>query len=313
MRLPPELGLRVGHWTDHAAATGCTVVLCPPGTHGGVSVRGGAPCTRETDILRLGAGVEPREVHAIVLAGGSVFGLAAVDGVVAELAASGIGLRTGDAVVPIVPAAGIYDLGVGDAGARPGPEAGRAACRAASSEVEEGSVGAGTGATVAKMAGMGHCVKGGFGARAERAGSRTLLALAVVNALGEIVDPETGRVVAAPRAAEGEALRDPGDAPGNTTLIVVATDAPLDREQLIEMAGAAHDGLAAAVRPAHTRLDGDVVFALSVPSQGSPPSFAERIALGLAARRSVERAILRGVTAATGLHGIPAAGDLPGP
>jgi len=250
-------GIRVGHWTDAQRLTGCTVVLADDGgAVAGVDVRGSAPGARETDLLRPTALVE--RINAVCLAGGSAFGLAAADGVMRRLAERGVGYATGVRPVPIVPAAILFDLGVGDPGAFPDADAGHAATLAAESDDGplEGRVGAGTGATVAKLSG-GAGRPGGVGSAARRlADGSTVGALVVNNALGNIVARD-GRVLVA---------ADPGPmAPpvGNTMLVVVATDAPLDRAQCHRLAELGHDALAIGIRPAHTMFDGDVVFALA--------------------------------------------------
>jgi L-aminopeptidase/D-esterase-like protein len=274
-------GIRVGHWTDPVGLTGCTVVLAPPATVGSGSVRGGAPGTRETDLLRPGMLVE--EVHAVVLAGGSAYGLAAADGVMRWLESRGVGFDTGVAVVPIVPAAVVFDLAVGDPAARPGPEEGVAACSAASTEVAEGPVGAGTGATV----GADHA-PGGVGTAAVEEHGVVVGALAVVNAFGAVVNDEGRPIVGkVPDAAAGP--RWPWT---NTVLGVVATDARCSKEEARHLAEAAHRGVARAVEPAHTMWDGDTVFTLatgrSEDSQAELDRMAER-ALATAIRRAVSR------------------------
>lgn len=272
-------GIRVGHWTDQRARTGCTVVLLEEAV-AGVSVRGGAPGTRETDLL------EPQKtnerIDAILLSGGSAFGLAAADGVMRWLEERGIGRRVADAVVPIVPAAIVFDLAVGDPKVRPGPDAGYAACEAASaSPPAEGRVGAGTGATVAKLMGRERARPGGVGASSRRVpvptapgeapaqAYVTVGALFVVNAVGDVVaedaslvaaPPGTRRILDALLAGERPVLR---SARESTTIGVVATDAQLTKIEANVIAAVAHDGLARAVLPAHTRLDGDTVFAVS--------------------------------------------------
>lgn len=306
-------GIKVGHWSDRRGATGCTVVLCPPeGAVGGVDVRGGAPGTRETDLLRPGHYAE--RVHAVALAGGSAFGLDAASGVMRWLEERGIGLAYGGQRIPLVPAAILFDLNIGRAGARPTAESGyRAAAAAKAGRVEQGSVGAGTGATVAKAAGIERCLKGGVGTACERGPGDLLVgALAAVNAAGDVVD-EHGRAIAAPRAddggfLDGEALISAAQAPlrsgEHTTLAVVATNAQLTKERANRLATAAHDGFARAVRPSHTMVDGDVVFALAT---GDAPveSLAAYRALEALAARAVERAIVRGVLCATSLGGVP--------
>lgn len=313
-------GLRVGHATDEEGITGCTVVLATDGAVAGVDVRGSAPGTRETDLLRPTALVE--RVHAICLAGGSAFGLAAADGVMAWLAERGIGVETGVRRVPIVPAAVIFDLAVGDAGAAPGPGMGRAACDAAASgaPAAEGSVGAGTGATVGKLAGFASATKGGVGtaSRRLRDGS-TIGALAVTNAIGNVVG-RSGRVLAGVRGAnggfiDGEELLGARPPDGlidrfgtSTTLVVLGTDAPLDRAGCRKVAELGHDGLAIAIRPVHTMLDGDTVFALST-GVGRPLGGTDLLALGAAATSVVVEAIERSVVTAKGRGGIPGAAD----
>lgn len=278
-------GLRVGHWTDPSARTGCTVVLCPAGTVGSGEVRGGAPGTRETDLLRPGMLVQ--EVNAVLLTGGSAFGLAAADGVVRWLEERGIGFDTGVARVPIVPAAVLFDLGVGDGSVRPGPEAGYAACQAAADHPEEGLVGAGTGATVAKLHGPDRAVSGGLGSAAVTRDGVTVGALAAVNAFGEIVDDQ-GAVLAGASPGQGE---EEPQLPGtSTTLAVVATDARLSRERAHLLAIAAHDGIARAVRPAHTMWDGDTVFTLATGTSDAAQPVLEAMAeeaLAGAIRRAV--------------------------
>ncbi len=292
-------GIRVGHWTDRDGLTGCTVVLCPPGTIGSGEVRGGAPGTRETDLLRPGMLVE--EVHAVLLTGGSAFGLAAADGVMRFLEERGIGFDTGIVQVPIVPAAVLFDLGVGDPSARPDADSGHAACQAASEETVEGSVGAGTGATVAKVRGLSHAVKGGIGAAAAEAGGLVVGAIVAVNALGEIVDDE-GQVLAGARGGEGG--EEPAPPTGNTTIGVVATNARLSRERAHLLALAAQDGLARAIRPSHTIWDGDVVFSLATGEVDAQQAEVEELA-----ERVVAEAIRRGVRLAEGVPGIPGVGD----
>jgi L-aminopeptidase/D-esterase-like protein len=292
-------GIMVGHWTDGVGLTGCTVILCPPGTVASGQVRGGAPGTRETDLLRPGTLVEG--VHAILLTGGSAFGLAAADGVMRFLEERGAGFDMGVARVPIVSAAVLFDLAVGDAAARPGPAEGYAACLAASTDVPEGNVGAGTGATVAKLNGAGGAVKGGLGTASAEEDGAIVGALAAVNAWGEILD-ETGEVLASarPQAApmeEGE--------PTNTTLVVVATNARLTKERAHLLSIAAHDGIAETVRPSHTARDGDTTFALATGEAETDQRTLERLAVATTAE-----AIRRAVRLAESVPGIPAVRDL---
>lgn len=256
-------GVRVGHWTDEVALTGCTVVLPPRGTVASCEVRGGAPGTRGTDILQPGTLLE--EAHAVVLTGGSAFGLAAASGVERYLEERGIGTEIGPVLVPTVAAAVIFDLGVGDPSRRPGIEEGYAACVAASVEVLEGRIGAGTGATVAKMWGPERAVPAGLGSWAVREGDLLVGSLFVVNAVGEIVG-EDGEVLAGPRLEPGERREDLVDQLGrgaNTTIGVVATNAALTKADARRLAGFAHDALDLAIRPAHTIYDGDTVFTLA--------------------------------------------------
>lgn len=314
-------GIRVGHWTDAEAATGCTVILCEAGAVGGVDVRGAAPGTRETDALRPGTLVGV--VHAVVLAGGSAFGLAAADGVMRFLAERGVGFFYAGRHIPIVPGAILMDLAVGRSDVFPGPEDGyRAAQSARDGAIEEGSVGAGTGATVAKTLGMDHAVKGGVGTAAERSFDGVVVgALVAVNAAGDIIDPETGEIVAGPRAAPGRFERSldiiregrawrfdrPDTGREHTTLAVVATNARLTKEQANRVATVAHDGLARAIVPTHTMGDGDAVFALATGAVEVDVTGYR--ALQALTPRVVERAILRAVRAATGLAGIPSAAE----
>ena len=279
-------GIRVGHWTDPVGGTGCTVILPPSGTIGSGEVRGGAPGTRETDLLRPGMLVE--EVHAVVLSGGSAFGLAAATGVARWLEERGEGFDAGVARIPIVPAAVLFDLGIGDPGARPNDDSGYAACEAASTEVEEGPVGAGTGATVAKLYGPERAAPSGIGTSAIERDGVTVGAIAAVNAFGEIVEDD-GTVLAGVEAEEGAEPQAPW--PGtNTTIAVVATDARLSRERAHLLAIAAHDGLARAVRPAHTMWDGDTVFTLATGTNKAPQPLLEEMA-----EEALARAIRRGV------------------
>jgi L-aminopeptidase/D-esterase-like protein len=255
-------GIRVGHWSDESALTGCTVVLPPKGTVASCEVRGGAPGTRGTDMLQPGTLLE--EAHAIVLTGGSAFGLATAGGVERYLEEQGIGSEIGPVIVPSVAAAVIFDLGVGDPTRRPGAEEGYAACVAASVDVPEGRVGAGTGATVAKLWGPTRGVPGGLGTWAVRDGDLAVGALFVVNAVGEIVD-EDGSVLAGPRLEPGERREDLIEwmRAGNTTIGVVATNAILSKPDARRVAEAANDAVDGAIRPAHTLFDGDAVFALA--------------------------------------------------
>ena len=310
-------GLLVGHSTDLAAATGCTVVLCPAGAVASVDVRGGAPATRETDVLRPGNLVD--RVHGVLLTGGSAFGLDAAAGVMRWLEERGHGFPVRSGVVPIVVAAALFDLGLGNPDRRPDGEAGYAACKAAGSgPVAEGTVGSGTGATVGKALDMERAVQGGIGSAAERTASGvTVAALMAVNAWGEVVDPDTACVVAGPRASERgfvdtiETVRArPPLSPyaENSTLGVIATDAALTKEDCSRLATMGHAGMARAIRPVHTPVDGDILFALAT---GETAARTDLVQLGALAARAVERAVVSAVQAATGLAGVPAASEWP--
>lgn len=315
-------GIRVGHAGDFDAITSCTVILCgAQGALAGVDVRGAAVGEREFETLRPGHLVE--RIHALVLAGGSAFGLEAATGVMRFLEEQGIGFDTGVARVPIVPAAILFDLGVGDARRRPDAAMGyEAAKRATSDAVEEGSVGAGTGATVGKLFGVKQATKGGLGcATVELAGGVKVSALAVVNAFGDVRDPATGKILAGARVSENSrefadtvaqmkrgvvrsAFGFPAAAPPSTTLAVVATNAAFDRLALTRIAAMAQNGLARALAPVHTLFDGDVVFALSL---GEKP--ADLNTVGTTAAEAVAAAILRAVQTARSLGGVPALRD----
>jgi L-aminopeptidase/D-esterase-like protein len=293
-------GIRVGHHTDRTGITGCTVVLCPPGTSGSCDVKGGAPGTRETDAIRPGT-ITP-EVHAVVLSGGSAFGLAAADGVMRWLEERDVGFDTGLARVPIVPAAIVFDLAVGDPNARPDAASGYAACGAATGgDVEEGSVGAGTGTTVAKHPDPSAGWKGGVGTAAVEDEEVIVAALAAVNALGDITEDD-GTPIAANRNPEAEPAAWPGR---NTTLAVVATNATCSKERAQLLAQAGSEGISLAVRPSHTMYDGDIVFALATGAIEAPQSTLERLAV-----RAVAESIRRAVRTAEPLGGFPAVGTL---
>jgi len=308
-------GLQVGHHTESARPTGCTVVLCPQGAVCGVDVRGAAPGTRETDLLRPDNLVE--QVHAVLLAGGSAFGLDAAGGVMRWLEEHGHGFVVGPARIPIVPAAVLFDLWLGDPKIRPGADSGFAACAAASNAAPaQGSVGAGTGAAVGKLFGIERAMKGGIGSASVKVGAITVAALIAVNAIGDIVDPRTGCVIAGARTADGTALLDSmaallrGELPARalagmaTTIGVIATDAALSKAQANKLATMAHDGLAHSIRPVHTMTDGDTLFALATGGSGKP---GDMTVLGAMAAEATARAVLNAIHAATGLPGLPAA------
>ncbi len=318
-------GIEVGHAQDDEALTGCTVVLCRKGAVGGVDVRGGAPGTRETDLLNPLNLVE--KVHAVLLAGGSAFGLDAAGGVMRYLEEQKIGFETGAARVPIVPAAIIFDLNVGRADPRPAAEMGyRAAASASSDAPREGNAGAGTGASVGKMFGAKQAMKSGLGSASLEIGAGVIVgALAVVNAFGDVVDPQNGQIIAGLRSAKVGPLQI--GAPGyfadtqvtmktfigrtilnfasraNTVLGVVATNAKLTKAEANKVAQMAQDGVARAIRPAHTMLDGDTMFALSTGGKKADVS-----TVGAYAAEAVAQAIVRAATRAESAGGLPGLG-----
>ncbi|MHB9032464.1 MAG: P1 family peptidase [Anaerolineae bacterium] len=307
-------GIRVGHWTDFQHMTGCSVVLCENGAIGGVSVRGLAPGTRETDVLRPGNLVST--VQAVLLTGGSAFGLAAADGVMHYLEEQGCGFRTPEARVPIVPAAVLYDLVLGSATVRPDAEAGYAACKTADKAPLQGNVGAGTGATVGKLFGASRAVKSGIGTASLRAGRLVVGAIVAVNAFGDILDPTSSQIIAGTRSMKSDVFADTFQALAsfpvrsamsfrNTVIGVVATNAKLDSAQVNQVAATAHDGIARVVRPAHTLFDGDTLFALAT-SQVK----ANSVLVSSLAAEAVMRAILNGVLAAEPTQQLPAARSL---
>lgn len=297
-------GYRIGHASDFERKTGCTVILPPPGTIAAVDVRGGAPGTRETGVFTPGNLVS--EIHGLVFSGGSAFGLASASGVTAWLAKSGTGFSIGPARVPIVAAAVLFDLAVGDPTAYPDEAMGIAACEAAvEGEVPGGAVGAGTGATAGKLFGVARAARGGLGVYSiVLPGGGRVAALAVANPFGDVVDPDSGSLLAAPSDGRGGSVRtaralweaetpvlaEPG---ANTTLVCVATDVPFDTSSLKRVAIEAHDGIARAVRPAHTVVDGDVAFALA--PKGATPALAMRLQVGAAAAEAAARAIAAAV------------------
>jgi L-aminopeptidase/D-esterase-like protein len=316
-------GLRVGHHTLSERPTGCTVVVVDgPGATGGVAQRGGAPGTRETDLLDPGNLVDA--VNAVVLSGGSAFGLDAAQGVVRYLEERGVGYKTGAGVVPIVPAAILFDLGFGgDPKIRPTADCGyRAAMAATDAAVAEGNVGAGAGATLGKVAGRERSMKGGVGSAAIRLPNGLVVgAIVAVNAIGDVIDPATGQVVAGVRTADGKALADARKllrdgsllraaaprAAENTTIAVVATNARLSKTDVNRVALMADAGLARAISPAHTIGDGDTVFALAT---GRWSGEADASIVGALAAEVLAEAIVRAAAQAAGLGGLPAARDL---
>lgn len=308
-------GLRVGHAQSFEALTGCTVILCEAGATGGVDQRGGAPGTRETDALHPIHLVE--QVHAIVLSGGSAFGLDCASGAVRYLEERGVGFDVGVAKVPIVPAAILFDLGIGRADVRPDAAMGYEAClNASDATVEEGTIGAGTGATVGKILGMSQATKAGIGTASISLGPLVIGALAAVNALGDVIDPTTGRIIAGARSFPGQpgpfantlnvfqmmaGSAAPPASPSNTVIGVVATNARLNKEQINKVAQMAQDGLARTVRPAHTMHDGDTIFALATGDVQGDVNL-----IGAFAAEVFAEAVIRAVTTAAGAGGVPA-------
>lgn len=310
-------GIEVGHSTDTRRPTGCTVVLARAGALGAVDVRGSAPGTRETDLLSPTHHIAA--VHAVVLAGGSAFGLDCASGVVRWLEENGIGFDTGYARVPIVPAAILFDLAVGPASIRPDAESGYQAIRAASSRPPaQGNEGAGAGATCGKLFGFERAMKGGIGSASVRAGGFTVGAIVAVNAVGDIVDPCSGRLLAGARTADGTALLDcrrailAGDIPPRmaagtaTTIGVIATDAILTKAQAGKVAQMGHDGLARSINPVHTMFDGDTLFALATGTTGR---HGDPTLIGILGAEAVARAVVAATLAARSLPGLPAHAD----
>jgi len=304
-------GLLCGHFTDTRRPTGCTVVIAPEGAVAGVDVRGAAPGTRETDLLSPFNSVE--KVHAVLLAGGSAFGLDAAGGVVRWLEEQGIGVQVGPARVPIVPAAILFDLMMGDASIRPDAHSGYEACSAASREAPaEGSVGAGTGAACGKLFGIARGMKGGVGSASITLRGVTVAAMVVVNATGDVIDPATGRTIAGVRSADGKTLVGAtqaimnGELPAHlqigaaTTLGIVATDAALTKVEANRLARISHDGLARSINPVHTPIDGDTMFALAT---GTSSAAVDLTVLGVLAAEVTTMAVLRAVLAATPVSG----------
>ena len=313
-------GIKVGHFTDTRRPTGCTVLLFEKGATAGVDVRGSAPGTRETDLLNPINTVQ--QVQAILLSGGSAYGLDAASGVVRYLEEHGLGFRVGEVVVPIVPAAILYDLGVGDPKIRPTAESGYKACQAASGgKIAEGNVGAGAGATVGKMFGIKAAMKGGIGTASVRVGDTGIVvgAIVAVNAVGDVVNPRTGKIIAGARKPNGSGFMDTMarirggyrvEAGGsNTTIGVVATNVAFDKAQMTKIAQMAHDGLARTVYPVHTPGDGDTIFAAAT---GAISKRADHGAIGALAADVMAQAVLRAVMNARGLAGLPSYSDLAG-
>ena len=323
-------GIRIAHHTDEQNGTGCTVIVCPAGATGGVDVRGGAPATRETDLLRPEETVDV--LHAVVLSGGSAYGLAASCGVAEELERRAIGLDVQVGLVPIVSGACLFDLGFANPAVRPnaanGAQATAAALDDAPSPLPRGNVGAGTGATVGKLGGPALAMKGGLGTSVAQAGPLTCGAIAAVNACGNVYDPDTGAVIAGMRAQDGSGIVDecalalrmaahmpldaqtPGDAQPpaprtNTTISCVITNAKLTKAQATKVAQMAADAYAHAIRPVHTTNDGDTVFVMATGEVEMPVDV-----VGILATRALCHAIADGARSAQTSHGIPGAASL---
>lgn len=300
--------IKIGHAQDLTGVTGCTVVIAPDGAVAGVDVRGAAPGTRETDLLNPLMMVG--EVHAILLSGGSAFGLAAADGVMEFLEEQGIGFDVGMTCVPIVPAAVIFDLGIGDHTIRPDRAMGYQACvNAIENNYQEGSIGAGTGATIGKIKGMEWATKSGLGFARKQVGQLEVQALIVVNALGDVLDPATGQVLAGVRTESGygstaEILK--GNYQKirqftNTTIGVVMTNAALTKVEANKLAEVSHQGLIRTIRPIHTQFDGDTLFSLSYGDLK-----VDQMLLGMLAADAVSEAVIRAVKSAESLTRLPA-------
>lgn len=312
-------GLKVGHFTDQRRPTGCTVVIAEEGAVGGVDVRGAAPGTRETDLLNPLNTVSV--VHAVLLAGGSAFGLDAASGVMRYLEERGIGIRIGETSIPIVPAAILFDLRVGNSRIRPDAEAGYRACQAASTAAPtEGNAGAGAGATVGKLFEMARAMKGGIGTSAiTLPNGPTVGALVAVNAIGDVMDPATSRIIAGARTVDGKkilgamaaVMRGEALPPllvgTSTTIGVVATDALMTKAEINKVAQMAHDGLARTINPVHTAGDGDTIFALAT---GKSRRSATVTLIGALAAEMMAEAVVRGIRAARGIAGLPAASEI---
>jgi L-aminopeptidase/D-esterase-like protein len=312
-------GIRVGHFTDPRRPTGCTVILFDGAAVAGVDVRGAAPGTRETDLLQPVNTVQ--QVNAILLSGGSAFGLDAATGVMRFLDEHGIGFHVGPIVVPIVPAAILFDLNIGDPKIRPDARAGYAACQAASSSnVAEGNVGAGAGATVGKLFGAKCAMKSGLGTAGVQIGSGGLsvAAIVAVNAVGDVFDRTTGKILAGARTVDGNAFRNSMKqimsgavnralSGAHTTIGVIATNATLTKTEATKIAQMAHDGLARTINPVHTASDGDTIFAAATCTHQAK---ADLTTIGAVAAEVMARAVNRAVLTATGIPGYPAHRDM---
>jgi len=314
-------GIQVGHWTSSRRPTGCTAILTPGGATAGVDVRGGGPGTRETDLLRPETSIQ--QVHGVCLAGGSAYGLAAADGIMRFLEEKHVGFKAGRWIVPIVPAAILFDLNVGDGTIRPDAKSGYRAAKAASGDaVEQGNVGAGAGATVGKLFGAGRSMKGGLGSASLRAGELVVGALAAVNSIGDVVRPSNGEILAGALLSDRSGFADSAAAMRrseaassssagrneNTTLGVVAANVDWTQAQATKCAQMAHDGLARAIRPVHLPFDGDVVFALGAGGQAVD---SRRLGvIGALAADALALAVVAAVLHASSIPGYPARRDL---
>ena len=311
-------GISVGHHTDLNNATGCTVILMDKGAVGGVEVRGSAPGTRETDLLRPMNLVQ--EVHGILLSGGSAFGLNAAGGVQKYLEEQEIGYKIGPAIVPIVPAAILFDLGLINHKIRPtASDAYQACLNATNGTVEQGTIGAGTGATVGKILGNNQSTKGGIGTASIKTGSGiSVAAIIAVNAFGDVVNPDNGQIIAGPRNSTSNKFESTNDLQlrerdmtkpnsTNTTIGVVATDAKLNKEQVNRLATYAHNGLSLTVRPSHTMGDGDAFFSLATGNSLITPNMNT---LGSAVVEVVIQSILNAINSASGLGSIPSISEI---
>jgi L-aminopeptidase/D-esterase-like protein len=310
--------IAVGHAHNLDAKTGCTVVVCENGATAGVDVRGGAPGTRETDLLNPVNLVE--KIHAVVLAGGSAFGLDAASGVMQRLEERGIGFDVQVARVPIVCGAVLFDLTIGDPGIRPDKAMGYQACLAAGKKgAQEGCVGAGAGATVGKIAGMARAMKSGLGSYSIQSGDLKIGALVAVNCLGDVIDPETGERLAGLLTEDKTEMADTEEYmiqsiaagknlfAGNTTIGIVATNAILTKPQATKLASMAQNGYARTMRPAHSMYDGDTIFTMATGCVA-----ADLSVLGLLAARVMERAVVSAVRSASSLAGLPCHADMKG-
>ena len=310
--------LIIGQVENKEAATGCTVMICKDGMRAGLDVRGGGPASRESQLLN--PLMSAQMVHAIVLSGGSAYGLGVANGVMAYLEEQGIGYDTGFALVPLVAQADLYDLSVGDSTVRPTPEMGYEAARQAfeAPNYQDGNYGAGCGASVGKIAGMDYSMKTGIGSYAIQIGELKIGAIVALNALGDIYDWRTNEQIAGLLTEDGKSLRSTMEYmsssieakenkfTGNTTLAVIVTNAYFDKAQLCKIAGMAHDGYARSINPVHTSADGDSIYAVSVGDVS-----ADQDLIGALGAEVISEAIVRAVYSAEGAYGLPSASDLP--